>query len=67
MHEKNSKESWTLWQKARKGIVKHPALIFQKFDEFVGIEQEGQNIAINYESIDEVCKQLKEIKKLHKP
>jgi hypothetical protein len=62
MTEKNYKESWTLWQEVEDGLGE-PAIVVELYsDGMVCLTQEGRDININYESIDELCKLLKKLK-----
>jgi hypothetical protein len=64
MTETTNKNAKVIWQQVEEGEgVAEPALLIEPYKDVVRIGQDGDAIQINYESIDEICKALKQIKK----
>lgn len=66
MTERIAKESFTLWQESSEDSVPEPAFLIVPHSDVVRIQQGGDQILLNYESVDELCKVLKQIKKNRK-
>lgn len=62
MTEKNHEESYTLWQEAGEDSVSEKPLIVSSYSDVICISQEGREINVNYESVNELCKLLKKLK-----
>lgn len=54
--------SYVIWQEVEDGVGE-PALLIEPFHDCLQISQAGSVINLNYESVDELCKLLKRIKK----
>jgi hypothetical protein len=53
-----------IWQNVSEDLgVSEAALLVEKYSDVITITQEGRHININYETIDEVVKLLKQLKK----
>jgi len=65
MIQKTAKENTILWQQVEdeEGGIGEPALLIEEFMDVVTITQEDRYVNINYDSIDELCKVLKQAKK----
>lgn len=62
MIEKNSQKSWTFWQSQSEGVPE-PAILIEEYSDSVSLTCEGNRININYESLDELLKLLRKIKR----
>lgn len=65
MHEKGSKDTWVLWQTEPEEGAPESAVMIEAYGDVISITCEGRVININYESVDELCKLLRQIKKNH--
>lgn len=54
--------SHIIWQEVEDGVGE-PALLFEPFNDCLQVSQAGAVINVNYQSIDELCKLLKKLKK----
>lgn len=63
MTESNYKESWTLWQTADEDSLEEKPLILECYGDVVSIKCNGESLNLNYESIPDMIKLLKVIKK----
>jgi hypothetical protein len=63
MTTKTKGSDYIIWQVEPAGVSEKPILI-ECYSDIVSITQEDSSINLNYESIDELCKLLKEIKQL---
>jgi hypothetical protein len=66
MTEKTRQDSLIIWQEQEEGVPE-PAILFEPYGDVIAITVEDNVININYESVDEICKALKNLKKNRKP
>jgi hypothetical protein len=63
MTEPNYKDSWTLWQTAPEDGLEEKPLILDCYSDVISIKCNGESVKLNYESIPDLIKLLKHIKK----
>lgn len=63
MTERTKGNDYIIWQNDPEDGISEKALLVEAYSYVVSISQEDRNINVNYESIDELCKLLKQIKK----
>jgi hypothetical protein len=61
-YESTAKNAIVMWQTNEESGVGEPALLIESYMGCFQITQEDQRININYESIKELCKILKQLK-----
>jgi len=66
MTTSNFRHSQTMWQNAPDDSVSEPTLLIESYEDVINIQQHDQQIKINYESVDELCRNLKYWAKLRK-
>jgi len=60
--ESTLKNSTVLWQNSEENGVGEPALLIESYNGCIIITQDGNHINLNYESVQEFCKILKQCK-----
>jgi hypothetical protein len=63
MTTKTKGSDYIIWQVEPEDGVSEKPILIECYSDIVSITQEDSSINLNYESIDELCKLLKEIKK----
>lgn len=63
MIQETRTEAFILWQENKEIGVGEPALLFDLYSDIINIQQDENSINLNYDSIDEFIKLLKQIKK----
>lgn len=64
MIEKVSRpNSHIIWQQTEEDGVAEPALLLEPFNDVIQLSQDGNVINLNYESLEELCKLLRKLKK----
>jgi hypothetical protein len=65
MIRENYKESFILWQDSAEDGVPEPAILVNVYGDIISLDCGDNSINVNYESINELCKLLKQVKKKH--
>lgn len=62
----NTKDPIVIWQEEEQDGIPEQPLIIESYSDVISLTQRDNSINLNYDSIDEVCRALKAMKKEHK-
>jgi hypothetical protein len=63
MTEKTKGNDYIIWQNGPEDGISEKAILIEAYTDVISIQQQEGSININYESVDELCKLLKQLKK----
>lgn len=58
----NMENTLVIWQDNEEGVIQH-AIVLEPYNDCISISQNGHDIDLYYENVDEFCKALKQLKK----
>lgn len=60
---KTKGDDYIIWQEDP-DAVSGPSILVETYSDCISIQQKDQSISLNYESVDEFCKLLKQLKQI---
>jgi hypothetical protein len=65
MIELTAQDSWVFWQRDDETGVGEEAILIEKYSDTISLTCNGHSINLNYDSLNELLKLLRRIKKEH--